>query len=162
MPDRIRLPPPADAGDWRARLAAMDGEVPGLARHMRGLPLGWFPLLEEAAAELAPVLAEGAVLETVQLKEKFGELSWYFEMRGPDGRAVPWDDARTLPIREAQAASGTTCALTGRSGASVDSSTGWMLALSSEAAEMRRRDPDGFRTAVHPGLRFARTDVRPG
>jgi hypothetical protein len=77
---RRGLPPPivgpADAGPRRAALAAR----PWVGDAIDGCPRGWLPLLERAVAMAEPLIPAASLdhIKTLQIKEKFGTLRWYF------------------------------------------------------------------------------------
>ena len=156
-----RRPPPSDAKEWADRAAAMDAIAPGFSRFAPGLPIGWFPLVEEAAAAMAPFFASGGKASGGYAKEKFGSMRWSMSLSGPDGTPLAWDDPACAPLHAACLASETTCALTGKPGA-PDRGTGWWLVLSPEAIVTRASDREDFGKALYPDwARAADAQVTP-
>ena len=153
-----RRRPPADAKEWADRAAAIDALAPGFSRFAPELPIGWFPLVEEAAVAMAPFFASGGKASGGYAKEKFGAMRWSMSLSGPDGTPLAWDDPAREALAGACRASESTCALTGKPG-TLDRGTGWWLVLSPEAASTRSADREGFGNALYPD--WARTAAAP-
>lgn len=134
-------PPPANGPAWRERANAIEGLVPGLADHLAAAPIGWFPLLERAAQEIAGLLAPGETFMVRQVKEKLSGLRWYAHVVTPSNDLV----GRHLVVGAvswAEHVSETVCCLYGTADGSRDTYEGWHLTLSPRARQDRRsQDP---------------------
>ena len=150
--DVARLPrPPRSGTEWRERADAVYADVPGLFGHLADAPIGWIPLIEQAAREVKRLLPRTDILVTSQVKEKFGDLRWYAHVSGAIHDMEPRVEEPALgALAWAMDASMTTCAAFGTTNATGDAGDGWWLTLSPEAIAIRRRDRDALRRLLYP------------
>lgn len=126
---------PRDVEDWRIRVRRL-AALPWIGKHAWDCPSGWLPVLERAAAQAREWIPREALqsCQTVQIKEKYGDLRWY---------AVA-DERLAMIIEAAELASGHLCQACGEPG-TLRTDRPWYLTLCERHAVL---DAQGYGEVV--------------